>query len=52
MGVNDLEQHLRQKRLKWFGHTEKSNEEVEIVLELKIGWRKRGRPVKRQIDMV
>ena len=37
------------------GHIVRRNEEVEIkkVLELKIeGWRKRGRPVKRWIDMV
>ena len=49
MGVDDLEEHLRQKRLRWFGHIVRSDEEVEIkkVLELKIeGQRKRGRPVK------
>ena len=49
VGVDDLEEHLRQKRLRWFGHIVRRHEEVEIkkVLELKIeGWRKRGRPVK------
>ena len=49
VGVDDLEEQLRQKRLRWFGHTAKRDEEVEIkkVYELKIeGWRKRGRPVK------
>ena len=30
MGVDDLEEHLRQKRLRWFGHTAKRDEEVEI----------------------
>ena len=47
--VDDLEEHLRQKRLRWFGHIVRREEEVEIkkVYELKIeGWRKRGRPVK------
>ena len=46
--VDDLEEHLRQKRLRWFGHIVRRDEEVEIkkVFELKIGWRKRGRPVK------
>ena len=47
--VGDLEEHLRQKRLGWFGHIVRRDEEVEIekVFELKIeGWRKRGRPVK------
>ena len=49
MGVDNLEEHLRQKRLRWFGHIVRRDEEVEIkkVLELKIeGWRQRGRPVK------
>ena len=54
VGVDDLEEHLRQKRLRWFGHIARRDEEVEIkkVFELKIGWRKRGRLVKRWIDVV
>ena len=55
VGVDNLEEHLRQKRLRWFGHIARRDEEVEIkkVFELKIeGRRKRGRPVKRWIDMV
>ena len=38
VGVNDLEKHLRQKRLTWFGHIARRDEEVEIkkVFELKI----------------
>ena len=46
---------MRQKRLRWFGHIARRDEEVEIkkVFELKIeGQRKRGRPVKRWIDVV
>ena len=46
--VDDLEEHLRQKRLRWFGHIVRKDKEVQIkkVLELKTeGWRKRGRPV-------
>ena len=53
--VDDLEEHLRQKRLRCFGHIVRRDEGVEIkkVFELKIeGWRKRGRPVKRWIDVV
>ena len=53
--VDDLEKHLRQKRLRWFGHIVRRDEEVEIkkVFELKIeGRRKRGRPVKKWIDVV
>ena len=49
VGVHDLEEHLRQKRLRWFGHIVRRDVEVEIkkVFELKIeGQRKRGRPVK------
>ena len=54
VGVDDLEEHLRQKRLRWFGHIVRRDEDVEIkkVFELKIGRRKRGRPVKRWIDVV
>ena len=55
VGVDDLEEHLRQKRLRWFGHIVRRDEVVEIekMLELKIeGQRKRGRPVKQWIDMV
>ena len=48
VGVYDLEEHLRQERLRWFGHIARRDDEVEIkkVFELKIGQRKRGRPVK------
>ena len=54
VGVDDLEEHLRQKRLRWFGHTARRDEGVEIkkVLEWKIGRRKRCRPVKQWIDVV
>ena len=55
VGVDDLVEHLWQKRLRWFGHIVRRDEEVEIkkVLELKIeGQRKRGRPVKQWIDVV
>ena len=30
VGVNDLEEHLRQKRLRWFGHIVRRDEEVAI----------------------
>ena len=30
VGVNDLEEHLRQKRLRLFGHIVRRDEEVEI----------------------
>ena len=30
VGVDNLEEHLRQKRLRWFGHTVRRDEEVEI----------------------
>ena len=53
--MNDLEEHLRQKRLRWFGPIARRDEEVEIKKEFELkteGWRKRGRPVKRWIDVV
>ena len=52
--MENLEEYLRQNRLRWFGHIARRDEEVEIkkVFELKIGRRKRGRPVKRWIDVV
>ena len=39
VGVDDLDEHLRQKRLRWFGHIARRDEEVEIKkgFELKIG---------------
>ena len=55
VGVDDLEEHLRQKRLRWFGHVMRRDEEVEIrkVLEMKIeGKGKKGRPMKRWIEVV
>ena len=55
VGVDDLEEHLRQKGLRWFGHIARRDEDVEIkkVFELNIeGRKKRGRPVKRWIDVV
>ena len=30
VGVNDLEEHLKQKRLRWFEHIVRRDEEVEI----------------------
>ena len=30
VGVDDLDKHLRQKRLRWFGHIVRRDEEVEI----------------------
>ena len=47
--VDYLKKHLRQERFRWFGHTVRRDEKVEIkkVLELKReGRRKRARPVK------
>ena len=42
--VENLEEHLRQKRLRSFGFIVRRDEEVEIkkVLELKIGQREAG----------
>ena len=30
VGVEDLEEHSRQKRLRWFGHIVRRDEEMEI----------------------
>ena len=48
-GVDDLNEHLKQKSLRWFRHIVRRDEKEEIkkVLQLKIeGQRKRGRPLK------
>ena len=29
VGVDDLEEHVRQKRLRWFGHIVRRDEELE-----------------------
>ena len=53
VGVDNLEEHLRKKRLRWFGHIARDEEmEIKKVFELKIGQREIGRPVKRWIDVV
>ena len=36
VGVNDLEEHLRQKRLRWIGYIVKREVEIKKVLKLKI----------------
>ena len=43
VGVDKLKEHLRQKRLRWFGHIVRRNEEVEIkkVFKLKIKERRK-----------
>ena len=52
VGVNDLEEHLRQKRLRWFGHIVRRDEEVEIkkVSELKIEGRRKERQASEKVD--
>ena len=30
VGMEDLEEHMRQNRLRWFGHIARRDEEVEI----------------------
>ena len=47
--MDDLEEYFRQKRLRWFGHIVRRDEEVEIEIE---GQRKRDRPVKQWSDVV
>ena len=44
VGVDDLEEHLRKKRLRRFRHTVRRAEEVEIkkVLDTKIAKKKAG----------
>jgi len=49
VGVDNLKEHLRQKRLRWFGYIVRRDQEVEInnVLELGTeGQRKKCRPEK------
>ena len=38
VGVDNLQEHLRQKRFRWFGHIVRRDEKMEIkkVFELKI----------------
>ena len=48
VGVDNLEEYLRQKRLKWFGHILRRDKvEIKKVLELKIERQgKRGRQMR------
>ena len=42
VGVDDLEEHLRQKRLRWFGHRRDEEVEIKKVFELKIEGRRKS----------
>ena len=51
--VDNLEEHLRQKRLRWFRHIVKRDEVVEIKsVGVENKRMKKERPVKRWIDIV
>ena len=51
VGVNDLEEHLRQKRLRWFGHIER-DEEVDIKKVLKLKYKDREREASQRNDVL
>ena len=55
VGVESIEENLRDARLRWFGHVERREPEYHLrrVVDLpEPGKRKRGRPAKRWIDVV
>ena len=45
---------MREKRLRWFGHVRRSEEQglCKRVMEVKVGKRSRGRPKKRFKDCI
>jgi len=53
--VKPVSRHMRKRRLQWYGHVQRRNNEEDIryVTELKIlGKRKRGRPKQRWMDTI
>jgi len=55
VGVGNMEEHLRVKRLRWYGHVIRRESDVEIrkVFEMEVeGRRGRGRSARRWIDLV
>ena len=55
MGIEDIEEHLREYRLRWLGHLERMNPE-DLVRRVRkeniVGRKKRGRPKKSWEDVV
>jgi len=55
VGVGSMEEHLRVKRLRWYGHVMRRESDVEIrnVFEMEVeGRRGRGRPARKWIVLV
>ena len=50
MGVDDLEEHLRQKRLRWFGHIVRRDEEVGINIGVENRRVKKERQASETMD--
>jgi hypothetical protein len=53
--VGDLEEHIRVRRLQWYGHVMRKSEEEEVrkIMSLVVdGGRGRGRPAKRWLDVL
>jgi len=55
VGVGSMEEHLRVKRLRWYGHVMRRKSDVEIrkVFEMEVEERRGiGQPARRWIDLV
>ena len=53
LGLADLESHLREGRLRWYGHVQRSNGAIKCVSEMTVnGPRRPGRPRKTWNEVV
>ena len=50
VGVDDLEEHLRQKRLRWFGNIVRRDEEVEMSVGVENRRMKKERQASEMMD--
>ena len=54
LGVEKVSEKMREKRLRWFGHVWRSEEQglTKRVMGIKVGRRSRGRPKRRFMDCI
>ena len=55
LGVNNIQEKVREMRLRWYGHMQRMEENIEViaVVDMRVlGKRPRGRPRGRWMDCV
>ena len=53
LGVQDVAETIRSRRLRWFGHVQRASSGIKTVMDLEVqGTRGRGRPRKSWMDCI